>query len=855
MADFFSRLFGTNPTFALIALILFWAVVMWLIAQAIRYILRRVFEVPLALQKTVLQVLVPKEPAKKEEEDKSSKKDYKELIGVAESFYAALGQITPHWKPIAYFIGREDQISLEIVAIGGLIKFYLVVPTYLRNFVEQQFHAQYPSAQIEETADYNIFRPKGFVSAAPLVMTKDWLFQLKTYKKMDSDPLNAITNALSKIEENQGAAIQIMIRTAKKSWRKRGPKVAQKMQKGKSLEDAMSGNIIDKMIRGTGHILNYMMDQLLSGGKSQEPVFPSTDDKSIMPRLTPMEQELIKSMEEKASKVGFEANVRVVACADKEKIAKMHVYNICNVFAQYLGPESGVQLKKHKQYQFWRRSLLKSIIYRRFDERRKCILSTEELSSLYHPPLSTTETPNIQWLKARSAPPPVNIPKEGIILGESFYRGRKLLIRMLPEDRRRHTYVIGMTGTGKTTIMTNMIIQDITNGEGCAFIDPHGEAIQAILESVPPERADDVVLFEPADMERPVGLNMLEAKSEDQKDFAVQEMIAIFYKLFPPEMIGPMFEHNMRNVMLTLMTDQENPGTIAEIPRMFSDNDFAQEWIDKLKDPVVRAFWEKEMAKTSDFHKSEMLGYLISKVGRFVENTMMRNIIGQTHSGFDLREVMDNKKILLVNLSNGQVGEVNSNLLGLIIVSKLQMAAMSRVDMPESQRNDFFLYIDEFQNFITDSIATILAEARKYRLDLIMGHQYIGQLIPKQGDTKVRDAIFGNVGSIVAYRVGVDDAETMAKQMAPVFNEFDVMNIDRFTAYTRLMIHNTAARPFNMRIFPPPKGDRKVAEAIRQLSRLKYGRDREIVEAEILERSQLGAAMLDEFSDSIERSL
>jgi len=261
------------------------------------------------------------------------------------------------------------------------------------------------------------------------------------------------------------------------------------------------------------------------------------------------------------------------------------------------------------------------------------------------------------------------------------------------------------------------------------------------------------------------------------------------------------------------------------------------------------------MAKTSDFHKSEMLGYLISKVGRFVENTMMRNIIGQTHSGFDFREVMDQKKILLVNLSKGQVGEVNSNLLGLIVVSKLQMAAMTRVDIPEDLRHDFFLYIDEFQNFITDSIATILAEARKYRLNLIIGHQYIGQLVPKQGDTKVRDAIFGNVGTIVNYRVGVDDAETMAKQMAPVFNEFDVMNIERFTAYIRLMVHQAAARPFNMRVFPPPKGDKKVAEAIRQLSRLKYGRDREIVEAEILERSQLGAAMMDEFSDSIERSL
>jgi len=850
---FFEELYQANAVIAIAAVFLFWGLIGWGLLSIVRYILHRIFAIPIAMRKKVLQVLVPKEPAKKEEEEKSSKKDYKELIAVAESFYAALGHISSRWRPTAFFIGREDQISLEIVSSGGLIKFFIVTPDYLRNYVEQQFHAQYPSAQIIEVSDYNIFRAQGFIQAAPVVMTKDNFFQLRTYKKMDSDPLNSITNALSKVEKTQGAAIQIMIRTAKKKWRYKGPSIARKMQKGKSLEEAMSGNLAEQFLKGFSAFMGYALEQILTGGKSNEPPIPK-DDKNIMPRHTPMEQELIKSLEEKASKVGFEANIRVVTAADTEKISKMHLINITNAFAQYLGPESGIQLKKQKRHQFFRKPLIRSFIFRRFDHRRKLILNTEELASLFHPPLSITETPNIEWLKARVAPPPANLPQEGIILGESDYRGRKQMIRMLDEDRRRHMYVIGMTGTGKTTIMTNMMVQDVKDGHGCAFIDPHGDAIQAILECVPPERADDVILFEPADMERPVGLNMLEA-TETQKDFAVQEMISIFYKLFPPEMIGPMFEHNMRNVMLTLMSDEDNPGTLAEIPRMFSDNDFAQEWVDKLKDPVVRAFWEKEMAKTSDFHKSEMLGYLISKVGRFVENTMMRNIIGQTHSGFDFREVMDQKKILLVNLSKGQVGEVNSNLLGLIVVSKLQMAAMTRVDIPEDQRHDFFLYIDEFQNFITDSIATILAEARKYRLNLIIGHQYIGQLVPKQGDTKVRDAIFGNVGTIVNYRVGVDDAETMAKQMAPVFNEFDVMNIERFTAYIRLMVHQAAARPFNMRVFPPPKGDKKVAEAIRQLSRLKYGRDREIVEAEILERSQLGAAMMDEFSDSIERSL
>jgi type IV secretory pathway TraG/TraD family ATPase VirD4 len=382
-----------------------------------------------------------------------------------------------------------------------------------------------------------------------------------------------------------------------------------------------------------------------------------------------------------------------------------------------------------------------------------------------------------------------------------------------------------------------MIIQDVQAGKGLCVVDPHGDLVEGVLPHVPKERADDIVLFEPFDLDRPMGLNMLEFKSEDQKDFAVQEMINIFYKLFPPEMIGPMFEHNMRNVMLTLMADQKNPGTIAEIPRMFTDQDYQKKWVAKLKDPVVRSFWENEMAKTSDFHKSEMLGYLISKVGRFVENEMMRNIMGQSHSAFDLRDIMDNEKVLLVNLSKGKTGEVNSELLGLIIVSKIQMAAMARADMPEEERKDFYLYVDEFQNFATDSFASILAEARKYRLNLIVAHQYVTQL-----EENIRDAVFGNVGSFFTFRIGVEDAEIIAKEFDPVFSETDVINIERFHTYLRLMTNSQKSNPFTMATYPPYEGgSEEIAQAVKQLSRLKFGRDRKVVETEIMSRAQLGA--------------
>jgi len=349
-----------------------------------------------------------------------------------------------------------------------------------------------------------------------------------------------------------------------------------------------------------------------------------------------------------------------------------------------------------------------------------------------------------------------------------------------------------------------------------------------------------VILFDPADVDRPIGLNMLEAETLDQQDFAVQEMIQIFYKLVSdPNMIGPMFEHNMRNAMLTLMSDKQDPGTITEIPRIFTDTEFQKYKLQHVTDPIVRSFWEKEMAKTSDFHKSEMLGYLISKVGRFIENSMMRNIIGQPVSGFNFRDIMDKRKILLVNLSKGKIGEVNSMLLGLIIVSKLQMAAFGRAALPENERNDFYLYIDEFQNYITDSIAVILSEARKYRLNLTLAHQYLGQLV-QGNDTKIRDAVLGNVGTMITFRIGIEDAEMLAKQFAPVFHEYDLVNIDRFHAYVKLLVHNTVQRAFHLSTFPPVAGDKERAKRIRELSRMKYGKPRVDVEAEILRRSKLG---------------
>ncbi|MDP2656171.1 MAG: type IV secretion system DNA-binding domain-containing protein [bacterium] len=836
--DVISNLIATNILFATFWWTILICLVIVLVVMIIRAILVRQHIAHNALHKKVFQLRVSKEGSKGEEEDKGGKGEYQEVVAVAESLYLGLGGMRSRDIFKAFFLGREDEITFEIVAIDGLIKFFAIVPDYLQSFFEQQLLAQYPSAQIEETPDYNIFLPHGSVAAATLQLNRHWVFPLRTYRKMDSDPLNALTNALSKAGQGQGIILQMTIRTAPRGWRTKGQAFAREMQKGKSVKEAMQAAHV-------GSIGDIAWGALNTAGGTTVDILRSTGKNTAHPspeyRMSPLEQELVKVVEEKGSKAGFQVNIRIIGSAQTQELADMQVYNVVNSFAQYTGPESNIALVKNKRIP--KSAMVEHSIYRHFDARHCFILNAEELASIFHLPLSTTETPNIDWLKSRSAPPPVNMPQEGVLLGENVYRGTATPVHMLRDDRRRHTYVIGMTGSGKTTLMENMIIQDIKNGEGCCFIDPHGEAVDHILSLVPPERADDVILFDPADYQRPKGLNLLEfdPKYPEQKTFVINEFVMILDKLYDLRATGgPMFEQYLRNALLLIMEDPESGSTLMEVSKVLADEEFRSYKLSKCKNSVVSDFWVKEAQKAGgEAALANMVPYITSKLNQFVSNDIMRPIIGQQTSAFNVREVMDQKKILLVKLSKGQLGDLNAYLLGLIMVGKITMAALSRGDIADpEQRQDFFLYIDEFQNFITDSIAIILSEARKYRLCLTIGHQYIAQLTPKTGDTKVRDAVFGNVGTIVNFRVGVDDAELIAKQMAPVFNEFDVINIERTHAYVRLLINGTAARPFNMRTFAPTAGDDEIANAIGQLSQLKYGRDRELVEREILRRAK-----------------
>ncbi len=801
-----------------------------------------------------LEIQMPKDGSPdKDDQRPKSEEEKKLLVGIAEQLFTTLSE-SGHHK--GWLLGK-DYYSFEIACTDKKVAFYVNCPKHLQQLVEKQIQAQYPHSFIEVVKGYNPFQKGGTVEVEELELSKQSVYPFRTYKTTETDPLNALTNAMSKLDDNEGAAIQYIISPAGTTWQSRPRHMALEIQQGKNPEMIERGHVYRMLVglmRGIGRALAF------GGNKNAQPSHTHKDLSGYASpiQLTPMQQEIVKKLEEKASRPGYKTNIRLITSSSTPGSAQVHMRNLLSSFLQYnMPPFNGLKPKKRDKNE-----VLKDYIFRVFrDNGIKSILNTEELASLWHLPTPYIETPNIKWLTSKKAPPPVNLPKEGVLIGRNIYRGVESKVFMQRDDRRRHMYVIGRTGSGKTEIMKYMSVQDIKNGEGLCIIDPHGDFIEDILPHVPKERAEDVILFEPFDMDRPLGLNMLEVDSEEQKDFAVQEMISIFYKLVTdPAMLGPMFEHNMRNAMLTLMADEEHPGTITDIPRIFTDTEFQKYKVSKLKDPVVKLFWEKEMAKTSDFHKSEMLGYLISKVGRFVENAMMRNIVGQPKSAFNFREVMDKRKILLINLAKGKVGEINAKLLGLIIVSKLQMAALSRADVKEDDRPDFYLYVDEFQNFITDAFSSILSEARKYHLNLIIAHQYLGQLeqaagAQGAGSKDLRDAVFGNAGTMVCFRIGAEDSEIMAKEFKPTFNEFDLVNVDRFNAYLKLMVNGTASKPFNMATYPLPKdGNEQQAQAIRQLSRLKHGRARAEVEEEILEAGQVAENMA-EALPNVERGL
>jgi len=749
----------------------------------------------------------------------------REKISVMEQLYTTLSNIRPKtvWQNFIRFPYWTLEIAIPYNQEG--IAFYMAVPRDQVDLVEKQVHSFFPLVSVEEVNDYNIFIPKGEVAGCQLRLAKEKYLPLKTYRELESDPLNSITNSLTKLDpQKEGAAIQIIVYPLSPEQDSEALEIAREIKQGKTLDQAKNK---------VSHPIAKFFKEIFGGfqGQTSSSVGGGLNSEKERHVLTTGEEQIIESIENKARKNRYGVNIRLIASAPEKVRAEAIVSHIKNSFTQFENINGNsfriVTPKKIKQFIY-------NYTFRIFRDKERSFLCKEELSSLFHFGINILKAaPRIVTAKSKKAPCPANLSADGLLLGRNVYRDQETLVRAGEDDRRRHFYVVGQTGTGKSTFLAGMIKQDIQNGKGVCVIDPHGELVSQVLAFVPRERVEDVVLFDPSDVERPIGLNLLEYSRPEQKTFVINEMIDIFDKLYDMRQVGgPMFEQYMRNAMLLVMAHPESGSTLLEISRVLSDPDFRRFKLDHCSDPIVVNFWVKEAEKAGgEAALANMVPYITSKLTSFIANDIMRPIIAQQKSSFNIREAMDQQKIVLMNLSKGSIGELNAYLLGMVMVGKILISAMSRVDIPEAERKDFYLYIDEFHNFTTDSIVSILSEARKYRLNLIIAHQFIKQL-----SEKIRDAVFGNVGSLAAFRVGPEDADVVAKQFEPVFTSYDLINLDNFNVYLKLIINGQVGMPFSLMPYPLEKGDSSVEALVRERSREKYGRPREEVEKEILSR-------------------
>lgn len=732
-------------------------------------------------------------------------KDNEIEIGAAEALFSNLTSLyKSSWLQSIPLLGEkltldvlydvQPSFSFEVVADEDVIKFVVGVEEEMADFMEKQIHGAYPIAEINEIPEYNVFEKEGAVAFTELRVSGPAYYAIKSHEELKTDGMSLLTSSLSKLGAGEEAIVQFVLSPVNKRWSKRG--------------------------------LSYIHS-------AEKPPKEGESPKQI-------ETEKIEGIRKKVGKLGLGVVIRIVSVAETQEKAKLNLDNIVGTFQQFAHPQLASFTKQAGFLATFHRSFIVDFLYRYYPPfNNQSVLNVEELATILHFPNKDVQTPKIRWLMFKRSEPPANLPTDGLYMGYSEFRGVKKEIYLQDDDRRRHLYILGQTGTGKSEFMMSLAAQDIINGKGLAFIDPHGDAVEELLRIVPKERAEDVIYFDPADDDRPMGLNILEADNEQAKHMAVNSFIGLLYKLYDPNhqgIIGPRLERAVRNVMLTAMAEPGN--SMIEVLRLLIDPEFVKTKMDIIDDPMVKDYWVKEIAQTSDFHKSETLGYFVSKFDRFVTEKRMRNIIGQSQSAFNFRKVMDEGKILLVNLAKGKLGDENSQFLGLILVPRILIAAMSRADMPMEERRDFCLYVDEFQNFSTPDFAQILSEARKFRLSLTVANQFISQI-----DEKIRDAVFGNVGSMVTLRSGSDDAQYLEQHFGPTFVAKDIMNLTIGNAYVKLLIGGQPSPPFSMYSDYPswkavPRND-ELASMVRELSRLRFGRDREVVEAEIKVRAAL----------------
>jgi hypothetical protein len=719
------------------------------------------------------------------------------------------------------FYGQRH-IAFEIIASKGNVHFYTAVPVGLVSVVEQAIISAYPAARLEEVGEHNIFSPVGRITGTmggELVLKESYAYPIATYQDIKRDTMQTLLNSLSKLTKEDGAGIQILLRPADNGWRKASKTEAEKKRTGKGKR-----NGVESFAEGASQVITAFM----------KPPDSKENEKKDDHETTSLDQSIIQAIEEKTKQPGYEVLIRVVASSNVSHRSQSILNNIVASFALFDAPgKNGFKFVPAKDID----SFVTAYILRFFpQESSKNILNATELATLFHfPDQKNIPTSQLERQASKQVDGPRNIPEQGMLLGYNMFRGAKKAIRLSNPDRQRHMYAVGQTGTGKSTFLENLALQDMLEGRGFAFVDPHGDTAEKLLSMVPKERTEDVIYFAPGEMDYPLGLNMFEFHSPDQKDFLIQEAINMLYKLYDPGhtgIIGPRYEHLFRMAALTVMADPAG-GTFVDIPKLFRDPAYVKQKLKYVTDQNVLEFWQKEMPQSQRSNEfGEIVSWFVSKFGAFLSNDMMRNIIGQNKSAFDLREVMDTGKILLVNLSRGKTGDLNSKLLGMIFVMKFEAAAMSRADIPEEYRQDFCLYVDEFQNFSTDSFADILSQARKYHLNLIVANQFTTQL-----SDEIRDAVFGNVGTVVSFRVGTADAEFLEKQFRPIFDIDDLQFLPNANTVVRMMISGVPVQPFSMATLPPlGSPNMQLMEALKQLSAAKYGKPKAAVEAEIFKR-------------------
>ncbi len=765
-----------------------------------------------ALHMTLYEVALP-EPDSDPDQDERYK-HFKELVSAMEQFYSAMMAVEEAYA------GEPPYFSMELAVPtdAPYLRFYASVPRSRKDLFEKQVLAIYPKAVIQEQPnDYNIFPQDGYFAGSYGKLALPHPLSLRDYTEFDYDPINLLLNSFDKIQgEGEGAAVQIIMKPRGDRYTRDYRKILRHLRKGEQRDYAFE--VSDDLLSELGREFRWM--------------FRSKDNEQAR---HPDEQS-VKSVERKMSSPVIDTNIRILSSSRDHGRAEQVLGELEATFNQYESTE-GNRIVWKRVTKGAAKRFSRAFSFRLFSHESKMPLSLKEVTTMYHfPPKGIKSSPHLKQSRFTASSAPIELSKDGVLLGTNTFRGQTTEVRLSPADRLRHLYVIGQTGTGKTSFMKTLIEQDIRAGNGVCFIDPHGNDILDVLASVPPERYEDVIYFDPAYLDRPYGLNLLEydPRFPEQKTFIVNELLAIFKRLYGdvPESMGPAFEQYFRNATMLVMEDPASGSTMFDIARVLSNSEFRNQKLARSNNPVVNQFWT-EIATRAEGEASlaNIVPYITNKFDDFTANDFMRPIVGQQNSSFNFRELMDNKKILLVNLSKGRLGERNANLLGLIVVGKLFMAALSRADSPGKDFPPFYLYIDEFQNITTDSIPGILSEARKYKLSLTIAHQFL-----KQIDEKIRDAVFGNVGSMAVFRVGEEDGEFFAKQFAPVFKALDFVNIENYNAYIRMLANGVPQKPFNIKSLAPVAGDKGQIDDLRELSYLTYGRDRDEIETMIRSR-------------------